>query len=209
MINQVIKMQRLTAKIPTQPAIKFPADVQIGNYYQVPCIALPDSHNLHSKDCPYVPVSTHLHEDTKVIGFPHLHWHIDWRFAGRNLTGTLPKYFIPDAFTAREQTGVVFHLKMGDFDLPTDIHYRKLKCKRKSLAGLLIDNRHKMFVKDDWVWKLPKAFCKSKLKEMNGQLVCPHKGAIIDKNCTDKEGNYVCPAHLLRFNPQTHQVVVN
>jgi hypothetical protein len=158
-----------------------------------------------------------MHEDEKVIGFKIKHWHIDWRFIETSFWRS--EVFNGSRWSSigkRETARIVCYNKSSEYVIEqglysnfTDddkIYYRKLKCKRGYSCGEYFDYDFERDLRT-WTHKLPKVFCKSKLKEKNGQLVCPHKGIIIDKNTKDKDGNYVCPGHLLRFNPDSLLVV--
>jgi hypothetical protein len=200
-------------------AIRFPENVEVGKFYDVPHVWM-DAGRTYTTESKggFIPINTHLHSDEKLIGFKYKHWHIDWRF----VDGRLWKQKIEggrngwSAFATSEgkqevanviiydASGATGHQNTVFFD---DVVYRRVKCKRHYRAGSFHDlDIHKHPV-DGWVLKMPKVFCNSKLKEVDGKLICPHKGAHIDRNCKDSEGNYVCPAHLLKFDPITLKVV--
>lgn len=199
--------------------IKFPENVEVGKFYTVPHIWMEPgkAYTTEKKGC-FIPVNTHLHEDEKVIGFKPKHWHIDWRFVSQRLwkakieggrnSWTLNAY----SEGKQEVANILVYDPPNEYQYSnsvthTEIVYRRVKCKRLYRAGIFHDfDIHKQ-PKNCWSFRLPKKFCNAKLKEVDGKLICPHKGAHIDKNCKDAEGNYVCPAHLLKFDPITLKVV--
>jgi len=193
--------------------IIFPVDVEVGKYYKVPCVKAKAIYPF--MDWNYIPINSHLHEDVKVIGFKHRHWHIDWRFANRELFNDRVKGARDES--SKEVASVISLMETHELDenfMVTDseeIFYRRLKCKRRYQAGDFFSGSFYQMQKskNSWPIQLSKKFCSAKLKEINGQFICPHKGVVIDKNCKDHDGNYVCPGHLLRFNPKTLQVVPN
>jgi hypothetical protein len=198
--------------------IIFPENVEVGKFYLVPHVWIGPNKAYSGKNGRYVPINTHLHDDKKVINFTYTHWHIDWRFVDDSMW----KAKIENAESVyrcskgkREVANIIIFCDKGTLDIHTNstedatIYYRRVKCKREYRAHEFYKNDIYRSKPDQWVNQLPKAFCNSKLKEDSGNLICPHKGAHIDRNCKDEDGNYVCPAHLLRFDPITLKVVQN
>lgn len=56
--------------------------VEVGRFYLVNTVQRIDGATL--------PIHGPLHEDAEIINFPHLHWHIDWRFVDKR---TYQDYF--------------------------------------------------------------------------------------------------------------------
>lgn len=188
-----------------EEVIIFPINVELGKFYKVPCIL-----NLAGG---LVPINSYLHNDKKIIGVDFRHWHIDWRFVnakfyqqelvGRNETWPI---------SAREVGFPLVYYTIPPHDVylkwasnTTKIHYRTLKCKRNYSAGKFFTDRFDPI--NDFTKRMESHFRGSKLKQVDGVLICPHKGVHIDTNCKDENGNYVCPGHLLRFNPKTLKCV--
>lgn len=186
--------------------ILFPENVQVGKFYTVPHVQ-----NVWGE---YWPINSYLHEDAKIIKFPYKHWHIDWRFVHNTLYfEECISIWEPPSFVEVKKVLNLLDGELND-EIPFDkryttfnpeVHYKKVKCKRNYGAAMFsTDNRKKL---KGWPKDLARHFCKSKLKEVDGQLICPHKGIVIDRNCKDMDGNYVCPGHLLKFNPETLSVI--
>lgn len=200
--------------------IFFPENVQLGKYYLVPCVFAPaGSYYGTLTKGEFIPINTHLHDDKKVIGASFKHWHIDWRFVSQRMWNDKVKggTNIWNAFNSESEgklevrNVIVFDGKQKGYHMNRNvedetIHYKRKKCIRKYSAYLFYE--HDIYrLPKGWVQELSKVFCNSKLKKVGNVLICPHKGAHIDKNCKDAEGNYICPAHLLRFDPVTLKVV--
>lgn len=194
--------------------IRFPKNPEVGKYYMVPCIRVTAA--LWDGD-EYCPVNTHLHEDSKIIKFKYKHWHIDWRFVSRPMhkRKVVETDFNRKDGMIKSEAAQIIVLDEIDFNLNSttdhNIYYKRLKCKRQYLAGGFHGTPYYQNItntnKENWIDCLAETFSGSKLKEINGQLICPHKGAVIDRNCKDADGNFVCPAHLLRFNPETLEAI--
>lgn len=184
-----------------QKVIRFPENVMVGKFYTVPCVK-----NAKGE---FIPISSYLHEDKKVINVPHKHWHIDWRFVSKEVWAEEIGSFDKD-YRGKREAGIALFLiskqNHGEWNPHTTTFYKKVhyvlrKCIRKYRAAKFYDIKRPEYYL--WPQKLSEVFCGSKLKQKGDTLICPHKGVLIDKNCKDKEGNYVCPGHLLRFNPST------
>ena len=204
--------------------IKFPKNVEVGKFYIVPCVWQQKGMRYASQKMGrYIPVNSHLHEDKKVIGADFLHWHIDWRFVETRLwkqriEGGYENGFYDPAYKATEgklevANVIIYHKDAyRHYSNGTDdkmIYYRRLKCKRPYMVKTFFENDIFRQPAKSWVFSLSEKFCNSQLKKDGDRLICPHKGIAIDKNCKDKDGNYICPGHLLRFNPDTLQVIPN
>lgn len=194
--------------------IKFPKDVVVGKRYLVPCVRIGGYSDFGLRTS-YVPINSYLHDDIKVIGFKNKHWHIDWRFVSERMMADIKfGHGLIGLPIPVQRTGlVVLYDKNKQFSNSTNdltIYYRQRVCLREYnnnecfLKNKIADN-----VPGKWVENLSAHFKCSKLKESDGQLICPHKGVVIDKTLIDDKGNYVCPGHLLRFNPKTLEVVPN
>lgn len=191
--------------------IKFPKNVEVGKSSLVPHVIA--RMGFLRKEM-YVPISSYLHNDKKHIKFPYDHYHIDWRFATKSVISSSIYSRLPHTKQAaeviifdQEYTNDSSHCAVSD-----KIFYRRVKCRRLYLAAEFFDSPSFDVLKkhqDHFVFTLPETFCNAKLKVDNGRLICPHKGVEIPKDCTDSHGNYVCPGHLLRFNPTTLQVISN
>ena len=185
----------------TGKAIKFPVNPVVGKYYVVPCVK-----NMCGE---FIPINSYLHEDKKIIGFPESHWHIDWRFIpeGPYRDITTHEHRPPSKRQAESVITVYNSMQPARYSSETvEIHYKRMLCKREYGVSLFFAH-HPQYLTMGWPVRLQKKFSCSSLKEIEGQLICPHKGIAIDKNCKDAEGNYVCPGHLLRFDPGTLKAV--
>lgn len=184
--------------------IIFPVNVQVGKFYSVP----------HIKNAAgeFIPINSHLHEDKKIINFPLKHWHVDWRFLSNEIYEYETSNCI-NSFIEGKTILCLHHESEIGVWLPRwvtssiQVVYLKRKCKRSYSAGNFFQENPGRVRNTNWVGELAKTFCHSKLKKVGGKLICPHKGIVIDESCKDLDGNYVCPGHLLKFNPETLQVV--
>lgn len=204
--------------------IIFPENVEVGNFYDVPHVWMDRGMEYTGpKKGMFIPINTHLHDDKKVLKFKWKHWHIDWRFVSEvfwklkiahetdfdGKKSSKGKLEVANIVILREDDPEKWHTN-GISD-PT-IYYRRVKCKRQYFANTFYErdiHLHTKYKHNNWLIELPKLFCNSKLKQVGSALICPHKGAHIDKNCKDTDGNYVCPAHLLRFDPVTLKCISN
>lgn len=192
----------------SQEVIRFPNNVEIGKFYIVPCVKNMNGH--------YIPINSYLHDDKKLIGATFKHWHIDWRFVSDSFWQSEVGWYNERTARAKSSREGGIPIALMDKSKAThesttaiseNIFYKKRKCKRPYSVYSFFED-HKTFPAK-WVETLSNHFCGSKLKQDGDKLICPHKGILIDKNCKDADGNYVCPGHLLRFNPKTLMCIKN
>lgn len=190
--------------------IYFPENPEIGNFYKVPCVK-----NLKGE---YVPINSYLHEDKKIIGVDFKHWHIDWRFVSVSFWKSEVEWYMNNTtknrsfreggipmVLAKPNGEINFDYNDNTTTFSTQIFYKKRKYKRDyGVRNFFQENKS---LPSSWMIKMSELFCGSKLKKDGNKLICPHKGVVIDKNCKDKNGNYICPGHMLRFNPDTLECV--
>ena len=131
----------------------------------------------------WIPLIGTEHEDAEIIGFPHSHWHIDWRFAtegfyGRSLSWELTPH------------GTVFTRQSArnDPNFHGDIRRKRMKCKRP-----MPEFPGETLVK--WLPKLEQLFENRTMTNM----ICPHRGMPLT-GCPVKDGVVVCPGHGLAWN---------
>lgn len=178
---------------------------EVGKRYSVPCLKTVKNHawdRLWRGE--WIPVIGPEHQDAEIIGFPWKHWHIDWRFVSkrvfeRTLSQKLSREagnvfnFVLQRFAVQQEndgtkyeTGEPFHLG--------EVVMRRAMCRR-AMPGY-------PYHRATWLPALAKACSGMKMKNM----VCPHRGMPL-KGC-DTTGDVVtCPAHGLRWNVKTGDLV--
>lgn len=163
----------LTSKPPT-------GLLTIGKSYLVPCLRVGAAPLTYARPGEWVPVLLPEHEDSDIIKFPYLHFHLDWRFLSKR------QYRLANIAYAvqREHGGRQF------FD--SGITYKRKKMLRESpavhLEGLA-----------PWFTKLKEKYKDSCLVK---DMKCPHRGIDLS-GCKPVEGIITCPAHGLRWNAET------
>lgn len=163
---------------------------EIGEYYSVPVVrgewmAWYDE----------FPVLGPKHEDAKIIGFKHQHYHLDFRFLDEVFAHQVKEWsggeLIHEVFTAplHGPTEKSSHKPETQY-----LGVRRLKCQRHWPEYPRIPR---------WLKKLEKAYAN---ESIGPGLVCPHKGAPL-QGLEVKEGKVVCPLHGLRWSVETGKLI--
>ena len=163
-------------------------EYEIGRYYSVPTV----TGNLSSVRRDW-PVFSDKHEDREIIGFPHMHYHIDWRFVSRRAIGEIGRY----RWRRIEHLyGLVLHEgPMNEDNLPASVmRRRKYRGTFEDVLGA--------FPQAKWLDKLASTYATCRLKNMT----CPHRNISL-ANCQVVNGIVTCPGHGLRWNVETGKVV--
>jgi hypothetical protein len=157
---------------------------EVGQFYKVPCVF----GQLGRMPARWWPVMGGLHDDKAIIGFPLLHYHVDWRF-------------VPErGLYASRRGSYVYPLQTGNglndsgFGPP---QLRRRKCQdvhRLPFEGQRIS----------WMPKLEQTYSACKLAHGH---VCPHRGYDLSRETPDAEGIVTCPLHGLRWNINTGELV--
>lgn len=177
--------------------MRFPKDVQIGKYYEVPHIFCEDFYGVTNV---FIPINTPLHDDKEYINFSTRHYHVDWRFVSKRIHNIAAIDNSNPRFKSKAEQAFVVTKFEGD------IVYKTVKCKRQFSNNEFHNEWPKLY--NSWPVKLQAGYCGTELKmNKDGQYVCPHKGAIIDLKYVDEHGYAVCPAHLLRFDVTTLKAI--
>lgn len=186
---------------------------QVGKFYLVPCVfSEMDKERYLRDDAAYhhdgdwvgempqitptglertprwLPVIGEKHEDAKLLGFPPLHYHFDFRFLKNQFVrSNFNDAYSPDSpdiiGSGNRFFGTVYHVAYCKSDA---VVYRRLKMLRK------------MPIFPDAL--LAKLMTTYKGKKMLSGMRCPHKGAPLKGAPCDVDGNIVCPLHGLTFN---------
>ena len=165
-------------------------EYEIGRYYSVPTV----TGNLATIRHDW-PVFSDKHEDREIIGFDHVHYHVDWRFVSLRMFSRVAnlRYYT----TSDKLYGLVLHEgPMNDNNLPAPImRRRKYRGSFEQVLGT--------FPKAKWMDKLVSTYATCRLKNMT----CPHRNISL-ANCPVVNGIVTCPGHGLRWNVETGKVVV-
>lgn len=174
-----------------------PAPYQVGSYYEIKCV-----HGALYDDIQWWPVMGEAHRDKEIIGFPDLHYHIDWRFVSAR---TYHRHVASDFYRSESKAafGVPLMLmpekrdgyfrrprQFGDVPGEIETRRRRLKCKRS-----LPPYPHGAA---PWMARLSEHHAAACLKHR----VCPHRGYDLSREPV-VDGVVTCPLHGLRWNVET------
>lgn len=126
--------------------MKSPREVEVGRYYQVPCIWMRGI---------YIPIIGSKHEDAEFLHFPYQHWHYDPRFMSDIAVKRNLKY--------STHVLTVIAMSIPEVRVPT---LRRKKCYR-----LMPDFPWQTA---PWLAELEAAYACSRV-DLH-QPVCPHRG---------------------------------
>jgi hypothetical protein len=162
---------------------------QIGRYYQVPTVLGTLA------NCRWDwPVIGPLHEDAEIIGFPDLHYHIDWRFVSARLYVRMVDWYGFSKYGASHLLALPLHqgLRAHQIELPKPV-IKRLMCKRDFPA----------YPRISWLNQLEEKYQDCVLKT----AVCPHRGIALDNLPCNEDGIVTCPGHGLQWNLRTGKIV--
>lgn len=158
----------------------------IGRRYVVPAVL---ANRFYGLSDIWIPVIGPRHEDSEVIRFPHMHWHIDWRFAPSKLWNRF--HHRPSA----ARYGIVLNCPNMDGDrvVIEGPQPRRMTCKRD-----LPPYPHKYA---QWSEALREHMRQRGCDALvNGR--CPHRGVPAESMIRDGDV-LTCPAHGLQFSATT------
>ena len=171
------------------------------------------------------PVLGPAHDDSSVIGFPMVHYHIDYRYltpeqragADRRKTddpGLHAVFLFPVITVMPDMEGTPPFMLMGvpmpggtrmfpvaDLphpEIPEETYLRTLPKRRLWKYPAYPYNLV------DWRGDIEEAYQGAKLGK---NMICPHQGAILTGIAPDADGNVTCPLHGLCWNPETGRMV--
>lgn len=166
---------------------------EVGKFYNVPCV-LGEWGNRSKRA--WWPVMGSQHEDKDIIGFPHQHYHIDWRFVARPQTD-----WFQAAVSALADNPLAYNYNLplmtwhlNEHGLPAPV-LRRRKCQRPH--ALPWDLR-----RITWMPKLEAAYKGCKLAKGH---ICPHRGFDLSHEPV-VNGVVTCPLHGLRWNIETGEL---
>ena len=150
------------------------------------------------------PVHGPLHEDREIIGFPHQHYHIDWRFLNKRQR---------ESASAPERLAALYNVPITAIVLSEDPIKRAFLSERPPAdPGSHQYARTKrlryhgipwppggQFLLHRWYAKLAEAYREHSLKP---GLICPHRGADLS-GIAPQDGIIICPMHGLQWHAQT------
>jgi Rieske [2Fe-2S] domain len=162
--------------------------VKRGRYYSVPCVQVPEFvptlvGGFRSGD--WIPIVGSLHSDPE-IGADYLHYHYDRRFC-------------KDKIPARSV--LAFGVPGQKLLWPTHDTVVRWKC-RKCYSPT--DETFADFAQARIIKKLEDIHEKCRLQSNN---LCPHRSIPLSSIPTDDNGNVICPAHGLKWNIASGELV--
>jgi hypothetical protein len=171
----VSTVSRLEAFLITNPS---PVDVEVGGFYQVPCIR-----HSYADDSPkrgWIPVIGPVHDDADVINFKHRHLHRDTRFTAEGLD------YLQGRLTRLTKVERVDDLRWDGTQL--EYAMKRRKCRRHA---------------DCWH---PVSFTKPleahhRRCRIGADGLCPHRGIPVALGHRMADGSIVCAGHGLRWSP--------
>ena len=188
-----------------------------GRKYTVSCVraCYPDGLRIR-----WWPIAGTFHEDNETVGFPHYHYHIDWRFVAPKLRRDIAHaigegedrmanaIITASHIRALGQQGHHNSGQNGAIPLepttPTRSWYRRLKRAAyiaQPVRWSAIGTRH-------WHRRMEDAVrgCAMHMAE-DGSRTCPHRGTDLTSVEPDQNGIIECPAHGLHWNARTGDLV--
>lgn len=169
----------------------------VGQYYMVPGV----THRFADRDG-WFPVIGAKHEDREHIGFPHYHYHPDWRF--------MPEWAWYYSTWADEQHAFGKPLCHSGWDasrenfhdvLPFgDLTYRRRKCRRQPPENIIFPTKK-------GGQALHRAWAGKDARPGRYGWVCPHRGYALGSVPVNADGTITCPLHGLKFCSKTGKSV--
>lgn len=165
----------------------FKEKLEVGRFYSVPTV-----YGLFGYKYDDWPVLGPMHDDIEVIGFPHVHYHYDFRFFNDRQWSFALRY----TWGGSPHGMVMSHNPDHPETKPGAVVFRRRKCSReypefpreKALPG--------------WLPKLEEKYWAATVKDW----ICPHKGASLRGLPMDKDGCITCPLHGLRWDIESGQL---
>ena len=189
---------------------------EIGRYYQIPHVRARWPNEGH--DAHWLPVIGPVHTDKEIIGFPHKHWHVDYRFLPvryRRISPDLPIHIpssmgidgynvfaVPITTVAPvDPEGEYMSRRLDDLppEMPVRTYYKVKKSKCKAAYPPYFDKKRVR-----WSDALEAAYGDMRLKPGR---ICPHKGADLSTFEPDEKGCVTCPLHGLQWHVESGVLV--
>lgn len=176
----------------------------VGKSYEVPCVKAIRGHRwdrLFGGE--WVPVIGPEHRDGEIIGFPYLHYHIDWRFASKRLfKRASQRYSFVAPMDDRNVYNRVLHrwpIQNKQETMEDPFHSGGIVLRRRKCQREFPDYPRDLAT---WLPALEKSCAGLTMQNMT----CPHRGMPL-ASCP-REGDVVtCPGHGLRWNVKTGELV--
>lgn len=144
------------------------------------------------------PIMGTLHEDAEHIGFPWMHYHMDWRFAPQSAIRYAKRR---GHWFAGEQA--VFGIPLQNRDYPHgDVTYRRLKCRRAPPINTIFSKPKPSGYPSNGQLLHRAWFGKPAARGPHG-LICPHRGTVLGSALVETDGSITCPLHGLKFCAKT------
>lgn len=164
----------------------------VGKFYMVPCVAKTGSGRRA-----FLPVTGPKHEDSEHIGFPHHHWHYDFRFVSDGFFGG---GFGPNIY-GHVLIKAMMWPSSGLLDCP-EIGSGIEHCRRKCLR--VLPSYPFESVEKAWAPKLREAYTDKRVT--CGK--CPHRGLPLSSLPRESGTDIVtCVGHGLRWDLKTGEMV--
>lgn len=172
---------------------------EVGKFYRVPCVKTTKEQRVGRGA--WVPVIGPKHEDAEFVGFPDVHWHIDWRFVADEIFAQETALRSPKSavFGSIVMESTKPHEYFGPSRaLTTEFKVRRIKCRRT------MPTYPNELVARGWGPKLNAAYKDCRMQNMT----CPHRGLPLD-GCETHGDVVTCPGHGLRWNVKTGELVTD
>lgn len=158
------------------------AEFVVGRFYRVRCVVTSARHHCGWGAGAVVPVIGDVHEDPEVIGFPHRHVHVDWRFVSEQRYLAVKRELEPRHGIGTAAARVIVEPEAG-------FVFRRLKMRRETP---IFPTSAPWFTRLETRYRSAIARCG----------VCPHKGISL-AGAPIEDGARVCPGHGLAWDEKT------
>lgn len=170
----------------------------VGRYYMVPCVEV--QAGVSGLSPGFWPVTGPQHEDHDVIGFPHRHWHFDFRFLSAEQAKQKAMQR-GSVLTTERNTWRPWHRQDGPGDIEgiPGIAMRVTLQRRRCMRAAERFPR----LRAEWMRALE--------QKHEGCVVkcgkCPHRGLPLESLPREKGDIVTCPGHGLRWDLKTGKLV--
>ncbi len=172
----------------------------VGRTYEVPCIHIVEDTvfpNEFLRVGEHVPVMLPAHEDAEYFEFPHIHYHVDFRFIS------------DDQWHRMKGTGGYIHACIITLSLVDgEPFFEPMTCLREMPDFPTLEEVEREHGPDETLARALRG-----LERFYGQvrmdtesMVCPHRGVCL-KGLPTTDGVVVCPGHGLAWNCGTGELV--
>lgn len=177
----------------------------VGQFYLVPTIFYRFGEDYRKGVTTWPPLQRHhpvmgtRHEDGEYLGFPHFHYHMDWRFAKQAVVRTAMARG-SHWFGEQALFGIPL-IRSGEPD-HGPVTYRRMKCLRIPPINVQFSRpRSSGFLSGGQL--LHRAFFGKPAAPGPHGWICPHRGTVLGSVPVNLDGTITCPLHGLKFCAKT------